>query len=196
MTAAVLVAAAAAVIGGMAGAGNEETDRVYLRSTAGSVLFDHGKHSETAESCAVCHHDLLAGEQFVSCQECHGDDIDPAEFAHADLKEYHGGDCLKCHEQAAGDDQAQTCRECHPGTQENEEKTVGCTECHDDGFTPDMMGHDEYLEVEDHSCLGCHQPGSVSEAYHANCTACHMETSPKRFADPEGGVVCAACHLR
>lgn len=196
LTIALCVAAAAAVVGGMTGSEAVETDRLYLRSTAGNVLFDHGKHNQTVESCAACHHDLYGAEQATPCAECHDDEIDPAEFEHAELKEFHGRDCATCHEQTADSDQAVSCRSCHPGIQESEGRTVGCTECHDDDFEPDMMEHDEYLEIEDHSCLGCHTPGSVSESFHTNCTSCHLEEAPDRFVNADETVKCSACHLR
>lgn len=196
LTIALCVAVGAVIIGCMAGGKTVVTDRQYIRSTAGNVLFDHGKHNEEAESCAVCHHDLYGAEQVTPCAECHDDEVDPAEFDHADLKEFHGRDCASCHEQTVEDDQALSCRSCHPGVQKNENRTVTCGECHDDDYEPDMLEHDEYLEIEDHSCLGCHAPGSVSESYHTNCTSCHLETAPERFTNSDRTVNCSACHLR
>ena len=196
MTIAVAIAAAAAIIGLLTGGKNTTTDRHYFQNSAGSVLFDHGKHNESAESCAVCHHDLYGSAQAVSCEECHdGEGMDPADFEHAELKELHERDCSRCHEQVKEDDQAVSCRTCHPGTQENENRFVGCMECHDDSdYTPDMMSHEELVEVEDHSCLGCHAPSSVSEAYHSNCTSCHLAAAPEKFSN-EDGVRCSVCHL-
>ena len=196
LTIAVLAGAAAAVIGCMAGNESVTTDRFYLRNTAGSVLFDHGGHQETVDSCAACHHDLYGSTQVTSCEDCHDDEVEPVDFEHAELKEFHGRDCSTCHEQVVDDDQAVSCRECHPGTQENEGRVVDCAQCHSDGYDSDTMGHDEYLEIEDHSCLGCHTPGSVSDSYHTNCTNCHLEAAPKRFANDDGTVNCSGCHLR
>ncbi len=31
--------------------------------------------------------------------------------------------------------------QCHPGTQENEADMVDCSQCHDDGYDPDMLDH-------------------------------------------------------
>lgn len=195
MTVALIVATAAAVIGFMAGETSVATDRYYLESTAGNVLFDHGRHSSEADSCAACHHDLYGGSQAVSCEECH-DSADPDEFEHAELKEFHSRDCATCHEQDSDDDQAASCRSCHPGFQDSEERSVSCTDCHDDDYDPEMLGHDEYLEIEDHSCLGCHAPGSVSEVYHISCTSCHLEVATDRFANDDETVMCSGCHLR
>lgn len=196
MTVALLAAVAAAVIGSMAGGESAATDRFYLRNTAGPVLFNHGKHKEIIGSCAACHHDLYSSEQAVSCNDCHDDGREPADFEHAELKEFHGRDCSTCHEQRVEDNQAASCRNCHPGTQKNEAGTVACADCHDSSYEPDMMEHDEYLEIEEHSCLGCHAPGSVSETYHASCTNCHLEADAKRFVNDDAAVKCGGCHLR
>lgn len=195
MTFALLVALAAAVIGHLAGAETENTDRVFLRSSAGAVLFDHGKHNEAVESCARCHHDLYGAAQATSCAECHDEDVQADDFEHIELKEFHGRDCSKCHEQIVENDSAVSCRTCHPGTQQDEERDMSCSACHGEDYTPDMMIHDEFLEIEDHTCQGCHSPSTVSEAYHMNCTNCHLESSPERFTAADGGVQCSACHL-
>ena len=196
LSVAVLAASAAAVFGSMAANKPVTTDRLYFNSTAGSVLFDHGRHNEEADSCASCHHDLYGSRQATSCEKCHGDEVDPVDFDHSELKEFHERDCSSCHEQAADDDQAASCRSCHPGAQENEARTLDCTQCHDDGYDPAMMEHDEFLEIEDHSCLGCHTPGSVSEAYHTSCTGCHLQAVPERFTNTDATVKCSGCHLR
>lgn len=196
LTIVMLVAVVGAVIGCMGKTDETKTDRVYLRSSAGSVLFDHGQHSQTEESCAKCHHDLYSAAQATSCADCHDEGFEAEEFDHAQLKEAHNRDCSKCHEETGTDIKPISCRECHPGMQPAEKNTNSCQECHDDDFTPDMMQHDEYLEVEDHTCLGCHTPQSVSQVYHLNCTNCHLETLPDRFANKGGDVSCGACHLR
>lgn len=196
LTVATLVALAAAIFGCMAGGETKTTDRAYFQSSAGSVLFDHGEHGRSIGSCAPCHHDLYNAEQATSCEECHDDGVEADEFEHAELKEIHSRDCSKCHQESGEEDQAASCRECHPGKQESEQRTLSCTECHDDSFSPDMMAHDEYMDAGEHTCTGCHAPRSVSESYHTNCTPCHLESSPDRFAEADGAVKCAACHLR
>lgn len=194
MTFALLVAAAAAVIGFMNSDRSAATDRYYLNSSAGNILFDHGKHGETADSCATCHHTLY-GAQAGSCEECH-DEMDAADFEHAELKEFHERDCATCHEQTIDDDQADSCRNCHPALQDSETGVVGCSECHGEGYEPDLLDHDEYLEIDDHSCSGCHTPGAVAEVYHSSCTDCHLEEAADRFTLGDGGVNCSGCHLR
>ena len=194
MTAALLTAIAAVIVGCMAARDAVVTDRVYLKSSAGSVLFDHGKHNEAA-SCATCHHDLLSSAP-ISCEECHGDEVDAGDFEHAELKEFHQRDCTACHEQASDDDQAASCRECHAQTQQSDTRFVGCIECHDDSYEPTLLDHYEYVEIDGHSCLGCHTPGKVSEVYHISCTSCHLEQVPERFANEDGTENCSGCHLR
>lgn len=154
LTITLVVAVAAAVIGCMVDAGAKKTDRLYFKNTAGAVLFDHGAHQDSAESCVTCHHNIQAEEEAASC------------------------------------------RECHQTVQPSETNTLACIECHDDDYTPDMMEHEEYLEIEDHSCLSCHAPRSISSAYHQNCSDCHLENSPKIFTKANGELLCGACHLR
>lgn len=196
LTIVMIVAVVAIVIGCMVDADSGKTNRLYLKSSAGAVLFDHEKHSQDAESCSLCHHDLYGAEQVVTCVECHEEEVDASEFDHSELKDIHSRDCSTCHEQSVEDDQAVSCRTCHPGVQENDKNTVGCIECHDDSYSPDMMQHDEYMEMEEHTCLGCHAPKSVSEAYHTNCSHCHLKNAPERFSSADGKVQCGACHLR
>ncbi|MFT5700364.1 MAG: hypothetical protein ACI8ZB_003238 [Desulforhopalus sp.] len=195
LTIVMLVAISGAVIGCLGSAKEVKTDRVYLVNSAGSVLFDHGKHSNSAESCAQCHHELYSATQATSCEACHDEGYVAEDFDHADLKEAHKRDCAKCHEESGNDVKPASCRECHPGLQPSETNTNSCLECHDDGYEPEMLEHDEYLEVEDHTCLGCHTPKTVSQVYHTNCTSCHLETLPDRFTTVGGDVSCGACHL-
>ncbi|MDJ0621500.1 MAG: cytochrome c3 family protein [Desulfocapsaceae bacterium] len=197
LTIVVVVAAVAVILAYFIPESPAETDRKYLRNTAGAVLFDHGAHNEMADSCAVCHHSLYSSVQATTCEDCHGEDMGAEDFSHDELKEIHGTDCSQCHEQIADDDQAASCRQCHPAVQQSETSLIGCMECHDDdSYSPDIMDHDEYLEIEEHTCLGCHAPGSLSEVYHTSCTNCHLENSPEQFTEADGEVLCAACHLR
>lgn len=195
MTVALVVAAGIAAIGSLVGEKSAATDRYYWEASAGNVLFDHGQHSETAESCAGCHHTLYGAALAISCEECH-DDYEAEDFEHAELKEFHGRDCSNCHEQVADDDQAASCRDCHLAVQESETHSISCAECHDDDYLPAMMAHDGYLEIEDHSCLGCHSPRAIAETYHTSCSDCHLEKAPDRFAHSDGSANCSGCHLR
>lgn len=195
LTIVLIFAAVATFVGYFIPESPAETERIYLQNTAGPVLFDHGQHAMLAESCASCHHPLYSSEVSTSCEECHGEDMFAEDFTHAELKEIHGPDCSQCHEQLVSDDLAVSCRQCHPTIQHSESSIVSCAECHDDSYSPDFMTHEEYLEIEEHTCLGCHAPGSLSEVYHASCTHCHLESSPEKFTLADGEVSCAACHL-
>lgn len=189
------IAAVIALIGCLAKPPARKTDRNYLKSSAGNVLFDHGQHQKNADSCAACHHPLYGSTLAISCSDCHDDELDPTDFEHEELISYHSRDCSTCHEQTMDDDEATSCRDCHQQQAEEAEVSVSCMECHED-YEPDMMEHDEYLEVEDHTCLGCHTPSTISQAYHNSCTPCHLENAPARFAAKDGKTVCGACHLR
>lgn len=196
LTVLVLIVVIAALISGLTDKDQQKNDRFYLVNSAGAVLFDHQQHQESADSCAQCHHQLYSAEQATSCEDCHDDEFVADEYSHGELKEIHSLDCAKCHEQVEDNDVAASCRECHPASQSNVAPIKSCAECHDDSYLPEMMTHDEYTEISDHSCLGCHSPGSISEVYHASCTNCHLETIPERFTTTDGELSCGACHLR
>lgn len=196
VTVALLAAIVAAATGIFVDKKPAAAERFYLSSSAGSVLFDHTRHQETTDSCGACHHDLLGSGGEISCSECHGDEVEPEDYEHEELKEFHGNDCLNCHQQSREDAEAVSCRSCHPAVQNEEPGMVACAACHDDEYEPGMLEHQEYLEIEDHSCLGCHQPESVSEAYHNGCFSCHTKASPERFLNADSTVKCGGCHLR
>ena len=195
LTIVLIVAVAGAIIGCLADGKKTNTHRLFFQSTAGAVLFDHGKHSQSADACAQCHHDIYSATQATACTECHDADVKADDFEHDNLKEIHSRDCSRCH-QVKEEAKPDSCRTCHPGSQPSTTPLVNCTECHDDSFSPEMLEHDEYLDIEAHTCQGCHAPRSVSEAYHTNCTSCHLENAPARFSGADGKVVCGACHLR
>ena len=184
------------IIGYLADGGAEITDRRYFRNSGGPVLFDHGSHAAAANSCARCHHELFKADLAVACSQCHEEGMAAEEFSHSELKEFHGRDCSKCHSWDEEKVPTASCRECHLKAPQEENTPTNCQKCHEDDYTPGMISHDEYLDVEDHQCLGCHSPGSVSQTYHLSCTSCHLESAPDRFAKPDGGELCGACHLR
>ena len=170
--------------------------RRYMRNSSGAVLFDHTAHSEQAEDCVRCHHELVAGET-VDCADCHDDpEYTPDLADHDDLLEYHEAACADCHDVADAEN-AHSCRDCHPASTMEGEATLGCDVCHDDPeYTPDLAGHDELLEIEDHECAGCHTLGAISNVYHVTCNACHLAMAPDRCADDEGQALCMGCHLK
>lgn len=104
-----------------------------------------------------------------------------------------GDDCIVCHHTLAG------------------EIVTECADCHDDSYTRDLLEHADLLEIEDHSCDGCHEVADDDEAegcrechagaevqavYHQQCNGCHLAASAARFADASGQVRCEQCHLR
>lgn len=194
LTVMIFVALIGALVGCLVDKGIKKTDRFYLQNSAGAVLFDHEKHKNLADSCARCHHELYSAEQAAPCEDCHDDGFVAGVYNHSELKEIHSLDCGRCHQER--EKQVDSCRECHPTTQESDSLTINCAECHEDSYFPEMMEHDEYNEVSEHSCIGCHSPRAVSLAYHTNCTNCHLETLPDRFTIAGGDVSCGACHLR
>jgi len=197
LTIVIVIASIGALIGCFANLNDKKkVDRAYFQNSAGAVLFDHAKHKSLSDSCITCHHDLYGAAQAASCTDCHDDDYLASDFDHTELKEYHINDCSKCHKQTHDDKYAASCRQCHPAAQSENSVTKTCAGCHDDSYLPDMMEHDEYTEVTAHTCIGCHSPQSVSEAYHTNCSNCHLKTLPDRFSTNDGDVSCGACHLR
>ncbi len=193
LTVVLLLAIAAAAVGYMVDGNATGTDRLYLQNTAGPVLFDHAAHSQQAESCAVCHHPLYSAAEAVSCAECHGERPETDQADHRRIQEMHGGDCSLCHQETQGE--ASSCRQCHPSRQEEETSTVACTTCHDDGYSAEMLSHDEYQDIAEHSCLGCHAPQALADIYHSNCSGCHLQQAPQRFSQAGDEVRCGACHV-
>jgi len=191
-----LIALAGTIIGYFVATSETDTDRKFFQSTAGAVLFDHGEHGEAAGSCVVCHHNLYSAELAVSCQDCHDEDVKARDVEHSSLKQIHSYDCSMCHEQQQDDKLAVSCRDCHSSTEASQTLADSCIDCHDDGYTADMLEHNEYQEIEEHTCQSCHNTRSVADAYHANCSQCHLENSSERFSEANGDVKCAACHLR
>ncbi|MBE0583561.1 MAG: hypothetical protein IH612_07315 [Desulfofustis sp.] len=196
LTVVVAVALVAVITGYLLEGTAVGTDRLYLRNTAGAVLFDHGAHGQYADSCATCHHPLYGAAPTATCADCHDDNRAADDVSHSELKELHARDCSLCHQQQVEDDQAVSCRQCHPAVQQSETNTSACTACHNDDYVPEMLSHDEYLEIDDHSCLGCHAPRSLADSYHTNCSDCHLDAAPEKFMNSDGTVRCGSCHLR
>ena len=145
-----VVGLAVGLVGYVQGSPEATTERFYLASDGGAVLFEHTRHAQHTEGCVQCHHDL-AGEVF-SCQECHEDPDYNAELAeHSELLEFHERACDSCHDIA------------------DDSEAVGCRECHEE---------------------------DLARIYHDQCTSCHLELQPERFAEASGAPRCRACHLR
>ena len=87
--------------------------RIFYKSTAGAVLFDHQVHAGEdgyGFSCMDCHHDLEEeGDTPSACIECHETDSeDESVLKRSDA--FHV-QCIECHEE---DGTAPTvCTDCH-----------------------------------------------------------------------------------
>lgn len=188
------VAALAVCVAYLADSGPDEARRYYIRSSAGAVVFDHEAHAGYADDCASCHHELLLADSRVPCSDCHDEGMSEEDFDHEELKTIEGHACERCH-QVNKNARANSCRGCHPTDEPVDLATVGCVECHDDDFTPDMMTHDEMRGVEGHGCEGCHHPRAIGAVFHGHCSHCHLTARPGIFADQNGGARCQSCHL-
>jgi hypothetical protein len=114
-------------------------------------------------------------------------------FTHAAHQQYAGA-CITCHHDLV------------------KSTAVDCSACHDDpDYVPEEFEHDELVEIEDHSCDGCHDlrpdeeaascrdchdPETISEIYHNTCTACHRQQAAERFIDDQDQAKCKECHLK
>jgi hypothetical protein len=190
-----VIAALAAVAAQFAASGSVEPRRLYLQSSAGAVVFDHEAHAGYAEGCESCHHELLLSDKRAACSDCHDEGMSSEDFDHEELKTIEGHACERCHE-VDKNIRANSCRGCHPTDEPVDLATVGCVECHDDDYTPDMMTHDELRDVEGHSCEGCHHARAIGAVFHGYCNHCHLTERPGIFADGNGGARCQSCHLK
>ncbi len=86
----------------------EEPVRLMLKTTAGSILFDHKTHAAEDGyelACDDCHHEEQEDSQSCSGEDCHGPDSDPkrGDALHTN--------CKGCHED--GDAGPVECSACH-----------------------------------------------------------------------------------
>ena len=198
LTLLVLVAAALALYGYLKPEPAIEGRYFYLENAGGAVLFTHAAHQENDTMCVTCHHALIQGDA-ENCNECHDDgDYTVDDFTHAELLDIEDHSCDGCHTPLPDAD-ARGCRVCHPAASTGSEKPnepLNCQQCHDDpDYIADDFTHTELLDLEDHSCIGCHQPGPIGEIYHQDCTACHRGREPERFIDDQDQAICKSCHL-
>lgn len=169
-------------------------DHYFIKNAGGDVLLKHRDHAKDLQ-CADCHHDLLSSDDRTACFECHGDDVDAADFEHAELLEVEDHRCTTCHNSLA-DKTPVNCRTCHEQEVKGTTSTAGCAECHDEDVTPDLLTHDEMIAVEAHGCYDCHSVMSVSDAYHQQCSGCHIKSGQARFVNADGNARCEICHLK
>ncbi len=86
----------------------EEPVRLMLKTTAGSVFFDHKTHTADEGygfACDDCHHEEQEDSKSCSGEDCHGPDSDPkrGDALHANCKGCHEDsgagpvECSACH---------------------------------------------------------------------------------------------------
>lgn len=170
-------------------------DHIYIPSSSGPVLLTHARHAGLADDCVNCHHELVRGDA-VACSECHDEaGYVPDMIDHDDLARIKAHVCGGCHDVAANQE-ALNCRQCHPAVATDRASLIDCQTCHDSSYTPDLMDHAALLDIEGHTCKGCHVLSSVADSYHAQCNACHLAAAPAVFQGADGSTLCAACHLK
>ena len=59
-----------------------------------------------------------------------------------------------------------------------------------------MGNHTDFLEIEDHSCDGCHLAQQLNSVYHKQCTRCHLKNNEEMFSKADGKIKCETCHLK
>lgn len=171
-------------------------ERFYFKNSGGAVMFNHQQHIENTESCADCHHEVLFADQRALCSDCHDNEVNPADFTHSEFMDIDSHVCTTCH-LTDENKEPQSCTSCHPGAQEAEQVNIPCMQCHDDDeYNINLLIHDEMQEIEEHSCKGCHNTKVVSDAFHKNCTRCHLIENEDKFLTAENKVRCVMCHLK
>jgi hypothetical protein len=193
------------VVGGagyLRGDQERDTGRVYLANSGGGVLFAHAAHGELVGECATCHHDLIRSGGYPSCEACHEDaDFADAGLTHAEILDFHSDadlSCTDCHE-VASSAEARHCRQCHGNEAGEPEIAAGCLGCHDDAEYSVFADHGEMLATHadaELTCQHCHAVRALTDAYHTQCSDCHLAVAPEEFADAEGRALCARCHLK
>lgn len=132
-----------------------------------SVTFTHALHVEIngdRDSCVLCHHMNVPGDEQSGCYECHSDMVQPTDaFGH------------DWHSSAMG--AALSCRQCHTtGVEKTADSAAKCTACHKDL-------HPEGAEIE----VTQYAAASYKAAMHGLCVKCHKEYDPDLAA-------CKTCH--
>lgn len=131
LTIVMVVAVAAAVIGCMVDIDTDKTDRLYLKNSAGPVLFDHKKHSQSDDSCIKCHHDVSDEVEASSCRECHPGIEQSETFTVG---------CIECHDNSYSPEildhyeyleiDEHSCLGCHTPRSVSEAYHTNCSRCH------------------------------------------------------------------
>jgi len=172
---------------------SEHSGRYFLANSGGAVVFDHEQHSKIT-GCPDCHHPLLSADHRIPCSECHGEDVSADGLSHADFMDVQSHQCTSCHE-TRENIEATNCRNCHFESETGTNKNIACATCHDESYESDMLSHDEMQEIEGHTCAGCHNARTMSEAFHTGCNRCHLNEASEKFV-VNGQTKCQSCHLK
>ena len=107
-----------------------------------------------------------------------------------------GHNCSACHATTDSQDVG-ACRSCHTS---GEGTPPGCVECHaGDDYQPDMLEHAELLDIDGHTCDGCHVASRGSDAVHKRCNRCHSDLEAGTFfrrTRDDAASLCATCHMK
>ncbi len=142
------------------------------------VDFNHPLHEVSLgheESCTICHHANLPGDEQSVCSACHTDVyLTTNIFNHEKHKDWLGGN--------------QSCAQCHPpGVNRSEVTVVPCEHCHIPQ-NPDLQ-----LEIQDSPIqIEQYVAGSYVDAMHGLCVTCHKQIA-ERIHRPLHGT-CTTCH--
>ncbi len=140
------------------------------------VNFDHQRHKRSLggdNSCAICHHARVPGDEYTSCSTCHRNMYLTASiFDHRQHEVWLGGD--------------ESCVECHPaGSVRSAETAKRCDSCHN----PDSLT----VAVQNSPILmDDYEASSHTDAMHGLCITCHREIADLINRPTHG--VCSTCH--
>ena len=191
----------------LTGSSNQENPR---KPTLGFEAFSHGDHS-VIQDCSTCHITAEADQgrdfaalSFETCDQCHGDDLDPASGLALGVQLPPNDKLWTVNWHGAGEDQG-NCRQCHstPYTPElkklertdpialafdlglrshgdqfhSDRKPEDCSQCHVDGDSLPLgrMITGRPFSHDIHlSLLARDDPASV-DAVNQQCAECHIE---------------------
>ncbi len=154
----------------------EEPVRKVYRNMAGDVLFDHKAHT-TESDCYVCHHHGDSSE-FMSCNECHKDEMPKTEPSVCkDCHPLSGNLYIhKEHHRLLEDEpDAWSCKDCHELKEGETPPPAACGECHDPSYVEGearLMTYQKFADALHSQCIGCHEN---YEAAPVECDRCHAQ---------------------
>ncbi len=189
------------------------TLRIDGNANGDFVVFDHARHQEDFgddDSCRICHHVHMPGDDHVACHRCHEDMRRPTSIFRHDhhvdqvgLRILQGASTSPEQQPELGGRrsvrsigtpseqsgltavqlQNRSCTECHDlGRPKAAETACACIDCH---------GRDMGIEGDERDSFNAMAAGYV-DALHGLCTACHEEQAT-HLERPELAE-CATCH--